>query len=218
MSVMKTSPEHPVSTEDGGSETDQLRVVSVSVKHAYNALEELIVHPATHGNQLVRPSTLVRAWPAWNTQAAYLVFDLHRLTRDHEDRLRERVTGTKSRRGSSDRNTFLSIDALPNLALAAGQDEVHETLMVFSAWLRRARETLGEVEPLSRLPRLPGQSEPRCPWCQRMTLRHQPYAGIVRCINPACLDTDGRRPFGRIELGRLSCEPLLVWSTGEAGL
>jgi hypothetical protein len=215
---MKTRPEPSVPIEDGGSDTDQLRVVSVSVKHAYNALEELIVHPVGHGAQLVRPSTLVRAWPAWNTQAAYLVFDLHRLTRDHEDRLRTLVSGTRTRRGSSDRNTFLSLDALPALAFAAGQDEVHETLAALSSWLRRAREALGEVEPLSRLPRLPGQSEPRCPWCQRMTLRHQPYAGIVRCINPACRDTDGNRPLGRVELGRLSCEPLLVWGTGEAGL
>lgn len=203
---------------DGGSDNDQLRAAVVSVKHAYSTLEELVVHPVSKGNQLVRPSTLVRAWPAWNTQAAYLVFDMHRLTRDHENRLRGLVSGSQMSRGGSDRNTFLSLDALPDLAFAAGRDEVHETLTALSGWLRRARETLGEVEPLARLPRQPGAGEPRCPWCERMTLRHQPHAGIVRCINPACRDTDGNRPQGRVELGRLSCEPLLVWGTGEVGL
>lgn len=218
MSVMKKHRESAGPLADGGSDNDQLRTAVVSVKHAYNTLEDLIVHPVSHGSQLVRPSTLVRAWPAWNTQAAYLVFDLHQLTRAQEDRLRALVSGSRTGRGSSDRNTFLSLDALPDLAFAAGQDEVHETLAALSSWLRRARETLGEVEPLARLPRQPGEREPRCPWCQRMTLRHQPHAGLVRCINPACRDTDGNRPLGRVELGRLSLEPLLVWGTGEVGL
>lgn len=215
---MKKHRENAAPIVDGGSDNDLLRAAVVSVKHAYSTLEELVVHPVSRGAQLVRPSTLVRAWPAWNTQAAYLVFDLHRLTRDHEDRLRRLVSGSVMPRGSSDRNTFLSLDTLPDLAFAAGDDEVHETLTALSGWLRRARETLGEVEPLARLPRQPGASEPRCPWCQRMTLRHQPHAGIVRCVNPACRDTDGNRPLGRVELGRLSCEPLLVWGTGEVGL
>lgn len=215
---MKPRRESAGPIEDGGSDNDQLRSMVVSVKHAYNTLEDLVVHPASHGNQLVRPSTLVRAWPAWNTQAAYLVFDLHRMARTHEQRLRDLVSGSRIPRGGSDRNTFLALDALPALAFAAGSDEVHETLTALSSWLRRARETLGEVEPLARLPRQPGESEPRCPWCQRMTLRHQPHAGIVRCINPVCRDTDGNRPLGRVELGRLSLEPLLVWGTGEVGL
>ena len=215
---MKPRRESAGPIEDGGSDNDQLRAMVVAVKHAYNTLEDLVVHPASHGNQLVRPSTLVRAWPAWNTQAAYLVFDLHRMARDHEQRLRDLVSGSRIPRGGSDRNTFLALDALPALAFAAGPDEVHETLTALSAWLRRAREALGEVEPLARLPRQPGESEPRCPWCQRMTLRHQPHAGVVRCVNPACRDTDGNRPLGRVELGRLSCEPLLVWGTGEVGL
>lgn len=215
---MKSIPERVSPIHGGGDDSDQLRIVSVAVKHAYNALEELLPQPGSRGNQLIRPSTLVRAWPSWHTQAAYLVFELHRLVRDHESRLRVIVSGTRARRGGSDRNTFLALDALDALAGAAGPDEVHETLTALTAWLRRAREALGEIEPLSRLPRLPGQSEPRCPWCQRMTLRHQPYAGIVRCINPACRDGDGRRPVGRVEIGRLSCEPLLLWGTGEVGL
>lgn len=215
---MKSTPERVNPIEDGGSVSDQLRAVVVSVKHAYNALEELLPQPGSRGNQLVRPSTLVRAWPSWNTQAAYLVFELHRLVRDQERRLRALVSGTLATRGGSDRNTFLALDALPNLACGAGPDEEHETLTALGTWLRRAREALGEIEPLSRLPRLPGQSEPRCPWCQRMTLRHQPYAGIVRCVNPGCRDGDGRRPVGRVEIGRLSCEPLLLWGTGEVGL
>lgn len=213
ITVNTGSPVH-----DGGSDYDLLSDCVERAKRAYSTLEDLLEHPASQGRELVRPSSFVRAWPSWNTQAAYLIFDLRQLTRSHENRLLALGAGTTRERGSSDRNTFLSLDALPKLAYAAGDDEVHETLTAFSSWLRRAREALGEVEPYSRLPRLPGAPEPRCPWCQRMTLRQQPHAGLVRCVNPACVDTDGRRPLARVEVGRLSLEPILVWGTGEVGL
>jgi hypothetical protein len=216
MSEITVHPGRPLN--DGGSEYDMLYTCVESSKRAYSVLEELLEHPVSGGRELVRPSSFARAWPSWNTQAAYLIFDLRQLTRDHENRLLAFGAGTVRGRGSSDRNTFLSLDALPKLAHAAGTDEVRETLTVLSRWLRRAREALGEVEPLGRLPRLPGAPEPRCPWCERMTLRQQPHAGLVRCVNPSCRDTDGNRPLARVEIGRLSLEPMLVWGTGEVGL
>jgi hypothetical protein len=203
----------------GGDAHDMLGETIQAAKRAYSALEDLIDQPRHGGGRdLVRPSSFARAWPSWNAQAAYLVFDLQKLTRAHENRMLFTAAGTMRARGSSNRNTFLSLDALPGLAHAAGPDQVADTLGALSAWLRRAREALGEVEPYSRLPRLPGAPEPRCPWCERMTLRQQAHAGIVRCINPACRDGDGNRPFARVEVGRLSLEPMLVWTTGEVGL
>jgi hypothetical protein len=216
MSEIAAHPNRPVS--DGGSDHDRLCTCVDSAKRAYSTLEDLLEHPASGSRELVRPSSFARAWPSWNTQAAYLIFDLRQLTRDHENRLLAFGAATVRARGSSDRNTFLSLDALPKLAHAAGVDEVHETLSALSSWLRRAREALGEVEPLSRLPRLPGAPEPRCPWCECMTLRQQPHAGLVRCVNPACVDSAGRRPLARVEVGRLSLEPMLVWDSGEVGL
>jgi hypothetical protein len=212
--VTKGSPVH-----DGGSDYDLLFACVEQAKRAYATLDDLVSQPDQRGGgEFARPASYARAWPSWNATAAYLTSDLRQLTRLHENRLLARGAGTARHRGASNANTFLSLDALPRLAHAAGQDEVHETLSALSSWLRRAREALGEVEPLTRLPRLPGAPEPRCPWCERMTLRQQPHAGIVRCVNPTCRDTDGRRPLARVELGRLSLEPLLTWTTGEVGL
>lgn len=203
---------------DGGSDYDLLFSCIEHSKRAYSTLEDLVHEPRGRATEFVRPTGLAKAWPSWNAQAAYLIFDLRQLARSHENRLQTLASGVARPRGTSDTNTFLALDALPRLAHGVGPDEVYETLNAVSAWLRRARETLGEVEPLVRLPRLPGQPEPRCPWCERMTLRQQPHAGIVRCVNPGCRDSDGRRPLGRVEVGRLSLEPMLVWGTGEVGL
>lgn len=161
---------------------------------------------------------MVGSSPSWNAQAAYLVLEIRQRVRGLEEVLRDRVTGTKLPRGGSDRNTSLALDAIVELSHAVGAADVRDATGVLTRWLHQARTCLGEVEPLSRLPRLPGQPEPRCPWCQFTTLRYQPYAGVVRCVNPECLDDHDRRPIGHIELGPYSGEAILAWNDGSTGL
>ena len=133
MSVMETRADEPAFIAHGGDTDDQLRSVTVAVKHAYNALEDLITHPDGRGAQLVRPTpSASRAWPSWNAQAAFLIFDLDRLTRDHEHRLRMLVSGTTLVRGGSTRNTFLALDALVTLSAAVDTAAVQDTLTALS--------------------------------------------------------------------------------------
>lgn len=202
----------------GGDAIDRLGETVAAVKRAANSLDDLVCHPSTRGNDATRHSTLVGSSPAWHAEAAYLVLDLGRLARELERQLRDRVTGTSLNRGSSNANTFLALGAVLELAHAVDEEVVVDTEYRLARWLHRGRTCLGEVEPLSRLPRLPGQSEPRCPWCGFTTLRYQPYAGIVRCVNPNCLDDDERRPVGDVTLGPYSGEPILAWRDGSTGL
>jgi len=204
---------------DRGDTFDQLRETSIDVRRMAAVLEDLIQHPGTRHDDVIRPSVLVGSSPAWNAQAAYLIFDLRQLVRAHESELRSIGTGVSQRpRGGSDQNTYLALEAIVDLAMAAGTELAKKTLYDLKTWHHRARVVLGEVEPLERVPRQPGEPEPRCPWCEMTTLRYQACAGLVKCVNPECRDEDGERPRGRLEIGRTSGEPLLVWQDSTSGL
>jgi hypothetical protein len=192
---------------------------SVTVTCRVNAcLEELIDQPGTRHHAVAAKVTLTGSSPSWHAQAAYLVLDLQRLSRVLENRLRAEVSGTELKRGGSDHNTHLALQALLALAEAASLDATRETWRALDRWCQRGRVTLGEVEPMQRLPRLPGQPEPRCPYCTFATLRYQPLSGLVRCLNPTCLDGHERRPVARVELGPYSGSPILAWADGYTGL
>lgn len=209
---MTTAPGIPV-----GGLDDRLIQATQTAQRLHVVLEDLITHPAS-GRSGDRHATVSHSTPPWHAQAAYLITDLVRLVRDVEGKL-HLVNGSPIRpRGGSSNNTHLALAAIPKLASGADEQTVADQVIRVESWCHKARQAVGEVEPLHRLPRLAGQSEPRCPWCQRLSLRHQPYAGLVRCMNPECRDADGRRPQGRIEIGRLSDEPLLVWQDNSAGL
>lgn len=201
----------------GGDLLDLLTGCVSTSQRVGAALEELIEHPHRHVGGVVRRSVVTASAPPWNSQAAYLVTDLQLLARRLEATLRA-YAGASLTRGGSDGNTALALQALPNLAPAAPVLVVRDVWFQLDGWCLRGRTALGEVEPLTLLPRLPGQSEPRCPWCRFQTLRYQALAGLVRCVNPECRDFTGMRPVGRIEVGRLSSQPLLVWQDGSMGL
>lgn len=204
--------------ERGGDLLDRLRALVSDVKRAAATLEDLVQHPSTRPDDVTRHSVLVGSSPAWHSQAAYLVLGLGQLARDLEDGLRGRVTGTSVARGGSDRNTFLALDAVAELAHAVPVEDAADAERALARWFYRAKTCLGEVEPWDRLPRLPGQAEPRCPWCRFTTLRYQRYAGVVKCVNPECADDDGRHPKGTVDLGPYSGEPILAWGDGSTGL
>jgi hypothetical protein len=175
-------------------------------------LEDLIQHRDTRHDNMGRMATVVHASQPWNAQVAYLIFDLGKMVRALEGNLHLLISGTVPERGGSDENTQLALRALPSLALAVDEQTTRLVAGQIENWCVAARTVIGEVEPLSRLPRPPGGSEPRCPWCDRQSLRIQIQAGIVRCVNPVCLDDDGDRPRGRADV--LDGVPFLLWQNG----
>jgi hypothetical protein len=156
--------------------------------------------------------------PPWNKAAADLVFDLRSLVRNLEEDLRLRVTGGHLRRGWSDRNTRLSLQAVADLSTTAKDSDVAVTLGHLGGWLERARPVVGETEPLRRVPRVYGYVEPRCPWCGYCTLRCKLTAGLLFCINPFCTDESGRRPQGIIEVGIVMSDVVLRWQDSTVGI
>jgi len=155
---------------------------------------------------------------AWNTQAAMLILDIHAGARDLEVNLRYQVAGIVRSRGGSDGNTAKCLLNLP--ALCAGLDYAAVMIAVkrLEGWIWRARLILGDAEPFARLPRLPGESDPACPFCKSSTLRVRHATGMVICLRPACKDGNGNRPQGRIEVGSYSAEPILAWADGTTGV
>ena len=156
--------------------------------------------------------------PPWNKAAADLVFDLRSLARSLEEDLRYRVTGGYVRRGFSDRNTELSLQALTALSVTAQDADVALVLVQLSGWVERARPVVGETEPLRRVPRVQGYVEPRCPWCGYCTLRCKLAAGFIFCINPSCTDEQGRRPLGVIEVDITLQGVVLRWQDYTYGM
>lgn len=175
-------------------------------------LEDLVQHRETRGDSMGRMATVVHASPPWNAQAAYLIFDLAQLARGLERNLHLLISGTVPKRGSSGENTQLAIRALPDLALGVDTEVAGLVARQLETWCSAARTVIGEIEPLSRLPRLPGCGEIKCPWCQRESLRMQTQAGLIRCVNPICLDEDGNRPVAHVEL--IDNQPAFRWESG----
>lgn len=195
--------------------------VSKTIKDAISllaTLEELVTEPPSRGSADLRHATHVGSSPSWHQQAAYLVLEIANKARMVESALRLAAGLPDHPRGSSAHNTIQALNALPGLSVAAPQDQVAAGCSVLYRWISRAAVVVGEVEPMRHLPRAPGGQEPRCPWCRFMTLRQQAYAGIVRCINPACRDQDGHRVIGRVEIGRFTAEPVVVWQDDTMGL
>lgn len=156
---------------------------------------------------------------SWNSQAAMLVMDIHAGVRELEVNLRYSVTGVVRSRGSSDGNTAKSLSVLPSICAGCDYDAVKAACKQMESWIWRARTVLGEVDPFSRLPRLPGAGDPACPFCQsKGTLRVRHSTGVVICLKPSCKDSEGNRPQGRIEVGSFSGEPLIAWASGETGI
>lgn len=151
--------------------------------------------------------------PPWNAGAALLVMDLHAFTREREQTFVALVSGRDKERGGSDRNTELSLKALPKLAEAIDDDQVGQTIRTLSRWVNRAEETIGLAEPLRRIPRSPGAVEPRCPWCGYLTVRWRLTTARIHCVNPGCSTEPGhdRRPTGYLEVNLSAGTAEIVW-------
>lgn len=192
---------NPVVTSDLGPARGRLQTASQRAWRLSQALEVLVPN-RTVVREEVTARTRVTAAPPWHARAALLVMDLHALTRQHERELVTKVSGRQRERGGSDRNTELSLQALPKLAEAVQDRDVWSVVFKLEQWINRAEETLGLIEPLRHLPTPPGESEPRCPWCGYLTLRWQMRLGRIRCVNPGCAvdPYHDRRPAGYLEM------------------
>jgi hypothetical protein len=156
---------------------------------------------------------------SWNSSAAMLVLDVHQGVRELETNIRYMLTQKIRTRGGSDGNTGRALSNLADLLAGADQATVVVTCRKLESWIYRARIILGDLEPISRLPRLPGEGDPACPFCRRKgTLRVRHSTGAVTCLHPGCTDSAGNRPVGRIEVGSFSAEPMLAWADGTTGV
>lgn len=156
---------------------------------------------------------------AWNTQAAMLVLEVHAGARELETNLRYSLTGALRNRGGSSRNTEVSLQNLVTLSAGADYAAVMVVIKKLDQWVWRGRIILGDAEPMARLPRLPGEADPACPYCRSSgTLRVRHSTGVVICLRPGCRDSEGNRTAGRVEVGTFSGEPSIVWADGMTGV
>jgi hypothetical protein len=194
---------------------DATTTLIILMKRLQQELPHKPVHPPSVGGI---PQGGHGPLASWNTRAALLFLEVHEGIRELEQNAKYMMSGRIRTRGGSDGNTSAALEGLPGLLSAAEHDVALMVARKLEAWAFRARLVLGEVEPFSRLPRLPGQGDPPCPWCQRQTLRYRPYSGIVKCVNPACQDSQGNQPQGTLDIGQYSGEPVLAWADGSTGV
>jgi hypothetical protein len=150
--------------------------------------------------------------PPWNAAAAGALMDAHEGVRRLEASLRRDVTGrTGPRRGGSDANTDAAIKAIEQLGHAVGDDAAADAGRILERWSRRIRElpAVDESQPWRKMPGV------TCPYCNFPMLWVQARAGRVACLRGgACFDADGRPPAGRLDVSRLTGDPLIMWNDG----
>lgn len=173
-------------------------------------LEQLL--PETASSTGPSGPTVAGSRPPWHPEAAAALYDIHAGAREVEDNLRAALgfartyagryrtvvipfrptyrVGDPAHRGSSADNTRRALQAIPDLATAAGDPHAAHAARAVSAWVRTAR-TVRDVDladPWVPLPKLPGQRPPPCPWCGTWALRMNLRLAEVRCFNSTCHD------------------------------
>jgi hypothetical protein len=195
----------------------QLSEVAAACWAAYQQLEAIISFTSPKGDSGFS-GKISHSQPPWNAAVAFSIMGLHQLARDTEAKFRL-ISSLPSRdRGGSSKNTQLSLEALVKLAEPASDAAVTDSMRDFDRWLRHARITLGELEFPQRLPRLPGQAEPKCPFCEFRTLRMFPLRGFIVCITPDCKDEQGRKAKAVMEYSSFTCQWELVWQDNIVGV
>lgn len=153
--------------------------------------------------------------PPWNAAAADAILDLHAWSREAEALSRIHLSLPARPRGFSSQNTARALASLLRLAEGLADDLVRDNVSWLGRWSSRASGVLGETESARRLPREHGQAARPCPWCKRDTLRQLALAGSIFCIDPRCVDENGKRPSARLEY--FAGEFVLRWMDGVIG-
>jgi hypothetical protein len=205
-----------------GSLYTRLSRAVVELTSLLTELEVILPHPPAEGYRPAgasgTPGKPGARMTSWNTAVAYVILEVHAGARELEQNLNYAKSGHLRERGGSDQNTIAALYSISSLAAGSGDYELREATRTVERWCWKARLALGETEPWIQIPRVPGQRATRCPFCLFATLRMKPMSGMLRCVNPACLDAEGNRPVGKVEFGPAFGEPILVWSDDSVGL
>lgn len=206
-------------THEPGSLHSRLRENADHAWRLYCILEVMVPHrqSTSSGQERIGHTKPPTAPLPWNSVAAELTLEFHNEIRRIEVHLKERITGSyPRRRGSSGANTRHAIDSVVNLCEASDNDTVRGILNYLTGWDRRADTFLHPEHGLHRLPRLPGENEARCPYCQAPTLRWSPTKGIAVCVRPACRNEQGHRPRWNADFTLTGEEMVFHWTEQEA--
>lgn len=156
--------------------------------------------------------------PPWHAPVAQAHLELHAFSRRFERELRHELDLPPRYRGGSDDNTPKALEAICRLSEKADDFIVRLGNREIGKWCRRASIALELTEVPRRVPRSPGQPEPRCPFCSNHTLRTRPLEAQVYCINPGCRDENGKKPEAHLEFSVVAQDWVMVWQDGIAGV
>ena len=161
----------------------------------YRILDMMLPHPGSRRPGPMSQHKIVASSPPWHAQAAGLVLELHTSIRRVESDLVHVVSGrTATPRGGTDANTWFALRSVGRLCYAADDNTTARIFGYLDTWINRAYAIFDDRQSLHRLPRHPGESEYRCPYCTYQTMRWHPLTGVIVCVNPGCRDDEGRRP------------------------
>lgn len=144
--------------------------------------------------------------------------DLHAQSREMEEWLRIALKLPNRHRGGSSANTGKALEAVMRLSEGVDDHIVAENTRWLDRWITRARIALNYIEPLRRVPRLPGGREPKCPWCDNHTLRMVSREGLIKCVTPKCVDEEKRKPEARMVYSAHVGDFVMVWQDGISGV
>lgn len=182
-------------TADPGSLREILKERADTAWRLYGALEVSLPYKESRGGERIHQQKLSASTIPWHGVAAGLTTDFHSEVRRLEVNLKCLVTGVQGvRRGSSEKNTRFAVQSIVNLSESVDDQAVRGVLGFLERWIRRAEAVFNPDRGLHRVPREPGESELRCPWCTFQTMRWQPSTGILVCVNPECRTDQDVRP------------------------
>lgn len=185
---------------DPGSLQERLKSSIDIAWRLYCALEVMLPYKEPSRGQPISRQKLAASTIPWHGQAAGLIHAFYVEVRRLEVNLKAEITGVRGvRRAGSDGNTRMALRAIVNLSHSVDDQTVQGVLGYFAGWIRQATAVFNPDMGLHRIPRAPGEKEPRCPWCEYQTMRWQPATGIIVCVNPECRNDDGVRPRWQAE-------------------
>lgn len=194
----------------------QLRLDCEALADLVDDLEALMPEPVADPSVGTQNRQKATSSPPWHPEAALVYFDIHAGVRDLEDKLLHVITGHPRSRGGTVDNTKHALNAIPDLAAAAGPPHADEAIRRAASWLRQAKQLhdIDQRDKWDPLPRRPKSTPPVCPYCRTFALRWNRRTGEVRCTNHDCQDPKGHRPKARMEVGRYTGKGMLVFRDG----
>jgi hypothetical protein len=192
-----------------------------SVDHALklnDKLECVIAVKSSSGSGGGFHGKIDHSQPPWCASVAHAIMDLHAQSRDAEACLRLSLRLPKRDRGGSGANTRKALESVLRLCQGAHDDMVISNTRWLEGWSRKASIALGDTEIPRRLPRIEGQKEPACPFCENHTLRMLPLKGIIKCLNKDCKDEEGRKPKANLKYSEFTRQLELIWQDNIIGL